>query len=289
MRFFALAVIGVLTLYGCPDPLENDDDDDDSTEEDVEMTCEPHENCVGDHCEQVLIDTDTFVMGSTDGPRVGTTWPSGDDRPPHEVTVDAFCIDKYEVSLERYERCVDEGECTRNGLEWDDEEREVQTVVNHYPDHCWPDRKACLDYAVNGKNYRQAFDYCAYNGARLCTEAEWERAANGPGDQNRPNPWGDAPFTAELINVPSVGSGYVDPVDSHPTGQSVEGVYNMGGNVYEWVADAYTEYSDGPEDNPLFPPETAQTQVVGRGSCFFTEPVNTVTERYIFNMQFDWG
>ena len=288
MRMLAWAAIATLALWGCPDPLPIDDDDDDATDEvPVEMTCEPHENCVGDFCEQVLIDADTFTMGSNDGPRTGTTWPSGDDRPPHEVTLDAFCIDKYEVTLERYEACVDAGDCTPNGLEW--EQRDVQTVVNHYPDHCWPDRKQCLDYAVNGKTYYQAFDYCAYNGARLCTEAEWERSANGPGGQNRTNPWGEEPFNSDNINVPSVGSGYVDPVDWHASGQSAEGVFNLGGNVYEWVADAYEPYSDGPEDNPLYPPQTAQDQVVGRGSCFFTEPVHTVTERYLFDMQFDWG
>ena len=276
----ALAV-GCL-LSGCP------------TEEDeppLELACPDRTNCDRDFCEQILIPAGEFTMGSDFTDRPDAYWPAGDESPPHQVQLDAFCIDKYEVSLKRYEDCVDDGVCSPDGLEH--EQREVQTVVNHYPDECWPDRGVCDDHAVNAKNYFQAQAYCSYIGARVCTEAEWERAASGPGPDKPQHPWGDDAPTTELVNIPSTGSGYVEPVDSHGAGQSAEGVFNLAGNVYEWVQDRYDPYDPAPNgevlENPTNPPDWGGAEVVGRGSCFFTEPTSTVTERSIFPMDFDWG
>ncbi len=275
--------LAAVCLGGCPT--------EEPEPEPGELHCPERPNCDRDFCEQVLIPAGEFTMGSESGPRPDSYWPSGDERPPHRVRLDAFCIDKYEVSLRRYEDCVDAGVCSPQGLQW--EGREFQTTVNHYPDYCWPDREVCSEYAVNGKNYWQAQQYCSYVGGRLCTEAEWERAASGPGPDKPIHPWGNEAPTSELVNIPSVGSGYVDPVDSHAAGQSAEGVYNLAGNVYEWVLDKYDLYqpaADGEAlDNPVNPPDWGGAEVVGRGSCFFTEPEETVTERSVFEMAFDWG
>ncbi len=239
----------------------------------------------------MLIPSGVFLMGSDDAPRSDSHFPSGDARPVHPVRLDAFCIDQYEVSLERYESCVDAGVCTPDGLLF--KSSDYQTVVNHYPAQCESDLEPCRHHAVNTKSYHQAQAYCAWIGSRLCTEAEWERAANGPGPERRPHPWGEASPTAALANLPAVGSGFIDPVDSHPDGASVEGVFNLAGNVYEWVRDRYQLYVAEPNGEPLPNPVSLPTsddqQVVGRGACFFTEPADTVTERSRFEMSFDWG
>ena len=260
-------------------------------EEEVELVCPELNHPDRDFTEQVFIPAGEFTMGSEHTDRPGAYWPAGDESPPHQVKLDAFCIDKFEVSLRRYEDCVDDGVCSPDGLEH--EERDFQTTVNHYPDECWPDTEECQEYAVNAKNYWQAQAFCAYNGQRLCTEAEWERAASGPGPDKPPHPWGDDPPNTDLVNIPSVGSGYVDPVDWHAEGASAEGVNNMAGNVYEWVRDKYDPYEPAPNgealDNPVNLPDWGGAEVVGRGSCFFTEPEETVTERSVFPMDFDWG
>ncbi len=257
-----------------------------------QWACLPHDPCEGPYCEQILIPEGTFPMGSTETPPMDSYWPAGDERPLHSVYLDAYCIDRFEVTLARYEVCVDAGACPPEGLQWQKPDA-IDTTVNHYPNECYPNLEACANRAVNGKNYYQAQLYCDWIGARLCTEAEWERAANGPGPDKRDWPWGNDPPNAVLTNIPSVGSGFVEPVDSHPLGASPEGVYNMTGNVYEWVRDAYSPYpADADEtilENPVYPPTFAGAEAIGRGSCFFTEPTRGVSERTRFSMTFDWG
>lgn len=266
------------------------------TGEALAWACPSHDNCEQDFCDQTVIPAGDFTMGSDHGPHEDAYWPSGDERPSHLVSLDAFCIDTYEVSLDRYEACVDAGECTPNGADWE-RESAIETWVNHYPSECFNDvgkvNTECGVRAVNAKTYFQAEAYCEWIGASLCTEAQWERAANGPGPERRLHPWGDEDPTSDLVNLPSTGTGYVESVDSYHAGASYEGVLNMAGNVYEWVEDAYALYETGvdgqPIDNPNNPPTSDEDDGVGRGSCFFTEPEHTVAERSIFPLDFDWG
>ena len=262
---------------------------DDAALEPGPPVCAEHDNCDEDFCDQVLIEAGEFTMGADHAPHEDAYWPSGDERPVHGVALDAFCIDKYEVSLQRYESCVDAGVCSPAGLLY----RAYETVVNHYAPECVDRPASCKHNAVNGKNYYQAEAYCEWVGGRLCTEAEWERAANGPGPDQRPWPWGDDPPTSARVNLPSTGTGYVERVDDYGAGASVEGVFNMAGNVYEWVADAYLPYEATDEgevlDNPSYPLTSDADEAIGRGSCFFTEPEHAVTERSTFSPHFDWG
>ena len=283
LRFFLGVTItaALIVLAGCEEDVENGD---------TALSCPASEHCEGEFCEQVLIPAGDFSMGTDDPPPEDSYWPAGDARPEHPVHLDAYCIDRYEVSLERYEACADYGVCSYEGLEH--EQRDTETVVNHYPPEC-SDRDDCPNQAVNAKNYWQAQAYCGWIGGRLCSEAEWERAANGPGMTKRIHPWGDEPASSELVNLPSTGTGYVEPVDSYSAGQSVEGIYNLAGNVYEWVRDEYDEYDPAGDgevlDNPLNRPNHADDEVIGRGSCFFTESTHTVVERSIFPPDFAWG
>ena len=182
------------------------------------------------------------------------------------------------------------GVCSPDGLLW--VSSLVETVVNHYPNEC-TDRANCLDWPVNGKTYTQAQEYCEYIGGRLCTEAEWERAANGPGPERRLHPWGDEDPTYDRANLESTGEGFINRVASHMLGRSVEGVYNLAGNVYEWVEDRYAQYPWPPAgevvSNPRSLPVSDQDEFVMRGSCFFTTPEHTVSERSVMPPIFDWG
>jgi formylglycine-generating enzyme required for sulfatase activity len=106
-------------------------------------------------------------------------------------------------------------------------------------------------------------NYCAWAGARLPTEAEWEYSARGP--QEFIYPWGDE-FDGTRLNYcdancefdwadKTVDDGYADtaPVGSYPGGASWCGALNLAGNVWEWTADWYGDYHVGVQTNPLGP------------------------------------
>ena len=99
------------------------------------------------------------------------------------------------------------------------------------------------------------------------TEAEWERAARGI--TGRRFPWGNAEPTRKLANYLNQwrnGAG-LEPVGSHPQGASQEGVQDLEGNVWEWVADWYDAhyYEKGPNRNPKGPTEGNRKVIRGSG------------------------
>ena len=261
------------------------------------LRCPVSARCTQEYCDQVLVPAGSFFMGS-DEEGHGAPPPAyfgglhtlGDPRPAHEVFLDTYCIDRYEVTVARYETCVRAGacdpgvdECTRvpNTMDY-------RTKVNHYPEKCDNRGELCPNYPVNCKSYEQASTYCQWIGRRLCTEAEWERAASGPG--KRVHPWGFEAVDATRANTSLGGPGHLTPVDSYPGGISTEGVYNLAGNVYEWVSDFYAIYHDSDGNlsaNPQGP--GAGKLRVGRGGCFLTEPRHTTVERTTFDPEFNWG
>jgi len=265
--------------------------------DDIVYSCEEPSNGNRDFSERVLIEGGVFRMGEDVEPHATSSWPSGDERPPHAVEVGPFCMNTYEVTLQQYEDCVREDVCDPTGLNWDDpdDDSRYETVHNHYPQECWGEANEanCWDHPVNGKTWFQATEYCEWTGGRLCTEAEWEFAAKGPGFDRKDHPWGNDDPTYELTNIPSTGPGVVEPVDWHEAGDSYFGIRNMAGNVYEWVYDGYELYPEADEDDPLVDPVVEPDGddgiYIGRGSCFFTQPLRTTTQRTIWPAQFDWG
>lgn len=139
-----------------------------------------------------------------------------DEGPAHRVTLDAYLIDKYEVSNKNF------GEF-------------IKTTGHPAPAY-WDDpRLNKEEQPVVGVNWQDAKAYCEWNGKRLPTEAEWEKAARGP--EGNVYPWGNE-FDPKKANYGKLQDATV-PATSHSEGASYYGVHHMAGNVFEWVADWY--------------------------------------------------
>lgn len=119
-------------------------------------------------------------------------------------------------------------------------------------------------YPVTNISWQDAAAFCAWRDARLPTEAEWEYAARGP--QGLLYPWGDEPRAAQA-NIANTLAGTA-PVGSFPESISPFGLLDMAGNVWEWVADWYSEtyYASSAPENPLGP--ATGTLKVLRGGGF---------------------
>jgi formylglycine-generating enzyme required for sulfatase activity len=185
--------------------------------------------------EMVLIPAGEFLMGNDYGP--------SDERPIHLVYLTDFYIDRYEVTNAQYEACTAVKVCDEPV---DGGSYNVQGAYFGNPDYA--------DYPVTYITWEMANTYCTkWRGARLPSEAEWEKAARGP--LAFPYPWGEG-MDCQWANYRDAECGRASnpaPVTEFTAGQSYYGVYNMAGNVWEWVADWYspTYYYDSPLDNPL--------------------------------------
>ena len=208
-----------------------------------------------DGMEMVFVPAGEFLMGSDEG--------DDDEKPVHDVYLDAYWIDKTEVTNAQYRAFVEATshrtptECT-----WG-EPTYGQAGMENHPVVCvlWEDAAA----------------YCQWAGARLPTEAEWDEAARGT--DGREYPWGDT-FDGTKLNYCDANcefghkdTGFDDgyartaPVGSYPAGASPYGALDMVGNVWEWVADWYASdyYSHSPERNPKGP-DAGESRVLRGGS-----------------------
>jgi len=154
----------------------------------------------------------TFTIGSNDGRE--------DERPPTEVTIAPFFLDRHEVTNAEYRACMEAGACPRHA-------RYVGFLRGEQP--------------VVGVSWPGAVAYCAHVGARLPTDAEFERAARGL--DGTIYPWGDDasdPCAHAVVRTragPGCGTGVTAAVGSRPAGHF--GLFDLAGNVHEWVADRY--------------------------------------------------
>ena len=125
-------------------------------------------------------------------------------------------------------------------------------------------------YPVVHVSHQQATKFCEADGGRLPTEAEWEMAARGPGNDVRTFPWGNESADCSKANMGGNKScvGDTDIVGRRAAGKSPTGAYDMAGNVWEWTADVYdaTYYEKSPSENPKGP-ETGSLRVM-RGGCW---------------------
>lgn len=155
----------------------------------------------------------------------GGTYQMGDlkEAPRTNVAVKPFAIARTEVTNRQYRQCVEAGACTPNTL---------CDNNNHTPGDEQP--ATCVNWA-------QAQAYAHWVGGRLPTAAEWEYAARGAGKDQR-YPWGDAEPSCERAVVDQGGEGCgrnnTWPVCSKPQGNTEQGLCDMAGNVWEWLADS---------------------------------------------------
>lgn len=180
-----------------------------------------------------------------------------DELPLHQVVVDEFWIDKYEVSNAQFALCVQAGACETPYYQ-----RSV-TRTEYYAD------PEFSDYPRVAVSWFEAQEYCNWAGGRLPSEAEWVRAARG--EDQRVYPWGDELPNCNLANTLDENTGHMcvgdtASVGSYPLGASPFGVMDLAGNAWEWMADWYHKdyYSFSPRENPQGP-EIGGTKVVHGG------------------------
>jgi formylglycine-generating enzyme required for sulfatase activity/serine/threonine protein kinase len=178
-----------------------------------------------------LVPAGSFTMGSDSG--------NADEKPAHTVTLDDYYMDVYEVTNSLYAACVDAGECTPP------HNAGSHTRPNYFRNSVY------MNFPVVYVDWNQAKTYCKWRGADLPTEAQWEKAARGT--DGRTYPWGNAAPSYQLNS--SVNNGDTTEVGSYESGKSPYGMYDMAGNVWEWVNDWYDPiyYSSSSDRNPQGP------------------------------------
>jgi len=203
----------------------------------------------------VLIRAGSFIMGDDE------------NSPRREIFVNAFYMDKHEVTVARYAGFLKATGNVKPPEEWD-------TV----------DIQIGAELPVVGVDWHDADSYCRWAGKRLPTEAEWERAARG--DDERKYPWGSDAPTPEHATF---GKPYQNPVykdgvvgvGTHSKGMSPFGIDDLSGNVWEWVSDWYAEsFRRDDVRNPKGPGNG--THKVMRGGGWYDPPDRITTTKRMY-------
>ncbi len=182
-----------------------------------------------------LIPAGDFLMGSDDG--------DSDEKPVHTVYLDAFYLDKYEVTNAQFKKFLEANPQWRKdriARKYHDGD-----YLNDWNGMNYPSGEA--DHPVVYVSWYAAATYAQWAGKRLPTEAEWEKAARG-GLAGKKYPWGDSVDSSKANYNRPVGSTTL--VGKYPP--NGYGLYDMACNVWEWCSDWYDKnyYSSSPSNNP---------------------------------------
>ena len=233
-------LVVLLILYGCPKPLQQESPS-------IAVTPVP--------AEMLKVESGNFIMGDNEA-------AIKDEQPQTEINLSAFYISKYEVTNKEYKKFIEakgynsKTYWTTDGWEWKNNNNITQPA--YFEDSNYNND----DMPVVGVSWYEAAAYCKWKGGRLPTEAEWEKAARGT--DGRTYPWGEDKDCSKANlylgwdnNTQSdkycVGDYYdrLLEIGSYESGKSVYGVYDMFGNVAEWVSSiayAYPYLHDGREN-----------------------------------------
>lgn len=165
--------------------------------------------------------------------------------PRRKVFIPTFEIDLYHVTNAHYQKFVIE--------------------TNHQPPPYWVGKSyppAKANHPVVLVSWHSANAYCRWEGKRLPTEAEWEKAARGT--DGRVFPWGNK-LEATRANIPNLGLGDTTPVNAFDEGRSPYGLYDMAGNVFQWTSDWFLPYPGNKAPHPNY----GETLKVLRGGSFY--------------------
>lgn len=203
----------------------------------------------------VRVPAGEFLMGTDEvdreslGVEMGLPVPFYEDENPlHRVSLPAFLIDRYEVTNRKYKKFVDAVD---------------RRVPDNWQNKTYPPGQE--NFPVTFVNWFDANDYCRWEGKRLPTEEEWEKAARGT--NGRKYPWGNN-FSPDHAHI-AAGSamfGSAIEVGIHESGKSPYGVYDMIGNVWEWTHSWYLPY----EGNKSSRKEFGRVFRVTRGLSFMS-------------------
>lgn len=190
------------------------------------------ENAFRENNKWIPLKGGTFIMGSNKGGR--------DNRPVHPVTLSDFSIQKTEVTVAQYTKCIQAKKCTVPKASYEDDLCNLED-----------DKKDREHHPVNCVSWRQAREYCKWIGGALPTEAQWEYAARSQG-KDVIYPWGNEPAGCKyaVVALPhkqyelddkhyACGLGHTWPVCSKQKGNTAQGLCDMAGNAWEWVEDTY--------------------------------------------------
>jgi formylglycine-generating enzyme required for sulfatase activity/serine/threonine protein kinase len=224
---------------------------------------------------------------------------NADAKPPHEVSISTFCLDRTEVTASAYLACVSTGECERplEKVSWPNIKDEQ---VKRYSPLCNASAPNRSNHPINCVAWGMADMFCRKKGARLPTEAEWEFAARG--SNQRKYPWGDQEPNEKLLNacdksceawsaknmdahetMHAGDDGFLAtaPVGSFPAGAAAQGLMDMAGNVWEWTADWYAPYTEAPQTDPKGPSDPGDKRLrVLRGGDFFSSNADWARPAY---------
>jgi formylglycine-generating enzyme required for sulfatase activity len=224
----------------------------------------------------VLVPEGEFVMGYNT--KNDEEWGDIDEEPVHNVFLNSYFIDKYEVNAYQFSNFLNKFSNQASRFFQTGKGVTIEKLNNMFRP-----RPGLENYPANRVSWYGADAYCRWVSKRLPTEAEWEKAARGIDE--RMFPWGNKYPTNNHVTFKrkfvKLGFKVMENVDSMPEGRSPYGAHHMAGNVWEWVADWYRDsyYEKTPFTNPKGP-QSGISKVLRGGNWYYKAYYLRTTYRF---------